>query len=144
MEFVISLGQIHPILEWIRDQLKNMYFDPAQLHRIELASEEALVNILNHAYQGRSEKVEIQVKTFSTQYAEIAFIDTGPSFNPLHVKAVDPNLPLEQRQIGGLGIHLMRNCIDEIQYARVGKKNILKFIILKKAIGSSFKAQSFE
>jgi anti-sigma regulatory factor (Ser/Thr protein kinase) len=128
MEFTASLGQLHMILEWIRQQLKPMDFSPKVLHRIELASEEALVNTIQHAYQGRPEKVEIKVELFKTK-AEISFIDHGAPFNPVNAKSIDQDLPLEEREIGGLGIHFIRRCVDEMHYSYTEQKNVLTFII---------------
>lgn len=130
MEFIASVEQLHKILQYIKKQLEPMGFERKVLHHIELASEEALVNIIHHAYRDRPEKVEIQVKLFPAR-AEIVFIDYGPPFNPLDIKPVDPYLPAEEREIGGLGVHFMRKCVDEMRYERAGNKNILAFIISK-------------
>ena len=128
MEFKASIDQLHKILEWIAKQLKPMRFDHGMMHHIELASEEALVNIIHHAYQGRPEKVEIQVKLLPDR-AEIFFEDCGPPFNPLNSLPIDLSQPLETRVVGGLGIHFMRKCVDDIRYARHGEKNVLTFVI---------------
>ena len=128
MEFIAKIDQIHCCLQWIKAELRSMDFDPTILHRLELASEEALVNIINHAYQGRPEKVEIWVNLFPKSHAEIVFKDHGPPFNPLDAQSAQ-DLSLEERKIGGLGIHLMRKCVDEIQYSRIENHNVLVFII---------------
>lgn len=129
MEFIANLEQLHMILKWITDELKSIGVESGSIHRIELASEEALVNIMNHAYQGRSEKVEIKVESFANSHVEISFIDSGPPFNPLDAKPADLNQPIEKREIGGLGIHLIRNCVDDVRYMRDGEKNRLIFTI---------------
>lgn len=128
MEFTASLDELHSILEWIQQQLKPMGFESSLLRRIELASEEALVNTIQHAYQGRPEKVEIQVKLFKDR-AEISFIDHGPPFNPLNSRHIDIDQSLEEKEIGGLGIHFMHNCVDEMRYSYTDKKNVLTFLI---------------
>ncbi len=133
MEFIAGVNGLHQMLQWIEEQLKPMGFKSAILHRVELASEEALVNIFHHAYQGRSEKVEILVQTFPKSHAEIVFIDRGPFFNPLNVSPIKENPSLEQREVGGLGIQLMRQCIDEIRYARKQGKNWLTFVIFTRS-----------
>ncbi len=128
MEFIASIDRLHEILDWIRKELEPMQFESSTLHRVTLASEEALVNIIHHAYQGRPEKVEIEVRCLKT-HAEITFEDGGPPFNPLKAKAVDSTLPIEEREAGGLGIHFIRQCIDEVRYMRQKEKNILIFVI---------------
>lgn len=129
MIFIASLNELHKMLSWIKKELLPMHFDSSELNKIEVASEEALVNIMNHAYQGRSEEVEIIVICFPKSHAEIHFIDHGPAFNPLDQKEVDLDLPLEEREIGGLGIHFIHKCVDEILYHREGDQNKLKFVI---------------
>jgi serine/threonine-protein kinase RsbW len=52
--------------------------------------------------------------------------DEGKPFDPLSVPAVDTSIPLTKKPIGGLGIHLMRQFIDELSYARESGKNVLR------------------
>lgn len=128
MEFIADLDHLHQMLSWIKVQLEPMKFEKRVLHKVELASEEALANIINHAYQGRSGKVEIVVNCFETR-AEIAFKDNGPSFNPLKISDPDTSLPINKREIGGLGVHLIKQCVSDLFYTRVGNKNVLIFVI---------------
>ena len=50
--------------------------------------------------------------------------DAGP-FNPLDAPAVDTALPLEEKPLGGLGVHLIRKSVDELEYQRAGNRNVL-------------------
>lgn len=129
MEFITTIEQLPKVLIWIQKQLERIGLSSKKLRNIELAAEEVFVNIVHHAYQGRIGKVEIQVQLISDAQVEIAFIDDGPSFNPLESKLVDVSQPLERRQVGGLGIHLIRKCTDAIHYKRLDGKNILVLII---------------
>jgi anti-sigma regulatory factor (Ser/Thr protein kinase) len=52
--------------------------------------------------------------------------DSGVPFNPLQQKEADLDVPLKERQIGGLGIHLIKEIMDEVEYARVQGKNVLR------------------
>ena len=129
MHFIAGIDRLHQMLQWIEEQLQSMGLEPARLPKVTLASEEALVNIFNHAYQGRPEKVEILVNFFPESHIEITFKDYGPPFNPLDVQCIDLDRSIDEREIGGLGIHFMRKCVDEIRYARVEDKNVLVFVI---------------
>ena len=51
--------------------------------------------------------------------------DDGVAFNPLAVPPPDTTLPLEERELGGLGIHLVRNLTDEATYGRLGGRNVI-------------------
>ena len=53
------------------------------------------------------------------------FEDRGREFNPLEIEEPDLDTPIENRQLGGLGIHLVRQMMDEAKYRREGDKNIL-------------------
>jgi serine/threonine-protein kinase RsbW len=53
------------------------------------------------------------------------FEDRGREFNPLEVGEPDLDTPIEDRQLGGLGIHLVKNMVDLAQYRREGDRNIL-------------------
>ncbi len=131
MEFIADVPHVRKILKWIEQQLRVHRFEPSQMRHIELASEEALVNIIRHAYQGRPETVEVEVRLFPT-HAEVVFLDHGTPFSPLDAAPMDPNVSLTDRDIGGLGIHLMRKCVDAVRYERKGGKNVLTLVIRKK------------
>lgn len=121
--FLAKIELLRPTLLWIREQLKHL--DTATLRKIELASEETIVNIIHHA---RPENIEIELKIFPKSHVEITFKDAGPPFNPLQVKPPDQTSPLEEREPGGLGIHLIRQTMDEVRYKREGNRNILTLI----------------
>lgn len=124
------------MLQWIRARIAQMEFDSTTLNQVELASEEALVNIIHHAYQDRPEEVEIQVDAFPDNRVEIRFKDHGPPFNPIAERALDISSGLEEREIGGLGIHFIRKMMDEVRYSREGNFNVL--ILIKKKATRSF------
>lgn len=125
MEFDANIDELRSMLKWIGFQIEGVGFDAKTLKQIELASEEALVNIISHAYQGRSEKVEIRVAIVPNSCVEITLIDSGPPFNPLNQKTADLSSSLEERIVGGLGIHLIRSIMDDVRYRREGNLNLL-------------------
>lgn len=132
--FSAQIEELHSMLQWIRDQLADS-FDRKTLARIELAGEEALVNIIQHAYQNLSGTIEIEVAVFPNIRAEITIRDYGPPFDLLKNEPIDPSLSLEERKIGGLGIHFIQECMDEVHYRRESNMNILTLI--KKTTRSS-------
>jgi anti-sigma regulatory factor (Ser/Thr protein kinase) len=125
--FLAKIDLLRSMLDWISTCLVG--WDRKSLRKVELASEEALVNIIHHAYQERPEKIEISVKVFPKSHAEIVFKDHGPPFDPLQMKAPDCSGRLEDREVGGLGIHLMRQYMDEVRYHRESNCNVLVFVI---------------
>ena len=133
--FFAKIELLHPLLGWLHDCLAPMDFDSNVLRQIELACEEAFVNIIQHAYQGLPEEIEIEVTLFPKSRVEITFKDHGPPFNPLAAKEVDPLSALEEKDVGGLGIHLIRKLMDEVRYNRIQGLNVL--ILIKKFSRSS-------
>jgi anti-sigma regulatory factor (Ser/Thr protein kinase) len=92
----------------------------------DLALEEHVTNVLNYAYAD-SALHEIRVRLSCDEHVlHVEIEDDGQAFNPLAVPPVDTSIPLEQRPLGGLGIHLMRQFMDALEYRREGGRNILR------------------
>lgn len=92
----------------------------------DLALEEHLTNVLNYAYADTAIH-EIRVRfTCDERWFQIEVEDDGRVFNPLDQPQVDTSVPLEQRPVGGLGIHLMRQFMDGLDYRRENGRNILR------------------
>jgi anti-sigma regulatory factor (Ser/Thr protein kinase) len=98
---------------------------------LNLVLEELLTNIISHGYTDEGEHF-IQI-TISQENGVlvVCVVDDGIPFNPVTAKEPDITSPLDEREIGGLGIHLIKQLVDDIAYERVGNRNIL---ILKKMI----------
>jgi anti-sigma regulatory factor (Ser/Thr protein kinase) len=97
----------------------------AVVQAADLALEEHLTNLMNYAFADNRQH-QITVRFDLASHFMIEVEDDGPPFNPLDLPAVDITLPLEQRPIGGLGIHLIRRFMDEIEYQSEGGKNVLR------------------
>ena len=95
-------------------------------NKIKLAVEEAVTNIIDYAYQNGTEG-NISV-TIEADESRIRFIltDSGAEFDPTGVSKADTTLTVEERPIGGLGVFLVRNLMDSINYERVDGKNVLR------------------
>jgi serine/threonine-protein kinase RsbW len=128
-------------LEYLRKSLdlvsscaRDQGFNQKKVLEIELAAEEALVNIFTYAYKGKEGDVEIACKldnNFDNEKFTIEIADSGEPFNVLSVADPDICADISERQPGGLGIFLMKKLMDDVQYAYDGNKNILRLIILK-------------
>ena len=103
-------------------------FDMSSTMQINLAIEEAVVNVMNYAYPaGTVGNVTIEVKSNGSEVSFI-IIDSGTPFDPTAKPEVDITLSAEDRSIGGLGIHLIRQIMDHINYERVNGRNVLTLI----------------
>jgi len=97
-----------------------------RLQEIELASEEALVNIISHAYAGEdSGDVEVTCRAESDTEWIIEFRDWGIPFDVTSYSEPDLHAPITDRKIGGLGIFLIRKMVPKIKYRREKDSNVL-------------------
>lgn len=127
--FSARIDQLHPMLEWIREGLHLAGFDLRTARKVEMASEEIIVNVIRHAYKESSGTIEIGIRVVPRDRIEIEIKDQGPPFDPLSEKeAIDLNASLDERQEGGLGIFFVRKIMDEIHYLRKGGANLLTLV----------------
>jgi serine/threonine-protein kinase RsbW len=100
------------------------------LNTINLALDEIITNIISYGYSDEIEHIIEVDLSKDNLWLTVTITDDAKEFNPLDQPEPDVSKPLEEKQIGGLGIHLIRNLLDELDYKRVDGKNI--FIMRKK------------
>ncbi len=97
--------------------------------RMGLAFDDLLNNVISYAFRDEDEhEVEIRAELAGNRLT-VTISDDGIPFNPLGIVAPDTSLSLEEREIGGLGIHLVRNMVDDISYQRRIDKNVLSMVM---------------
>lgn len=101
-----------------------------KLYKIELALEEALVNIINHAYGGMEGDIRLTCGTDDRGWFVIEIADRGRPFDATTMPPPELESDIETRKVGGLGIHFIRNLMDEVSYRREGTRNILELRIV--------------
>lgn len=96
------------------------------VNALNVVLDEAVSNAVNHGYDAGM-RGEIAVRLRRRPGSVLVEVeDDGKPFDPLQAPPPDLSLPLEQRPIGGLGVHLIRNLMDEVYYTRVDGRNVLK------------------
>ncbi len=106
-------------------------FAGESLFAVELATEEAVVNVFKYAYPHGEGKVRLRCMGGGNRFV-IEVTAWGAPFDATVQAAPDLTSPLKERPVGGLGIHLMRNMTDEISYTREDGQNTLSLLIRKK------------
>ena len=96
-----------------------------------VALEEHLTNIISYAYDDEREHLIRVQLCLTNNELRIEIDDDGRSFNPVEHPEPNTSVPLDQKPIGGLGIHMIRKSMDGMEYRRQNGKNIL---VLKKRI----------
>ena len=96
--------------------------------KMNLAIEEAVVNVMNYAYpKGVEGTVSIDA-TISDEGLKFVISDSGKPFDPTARAEVDTTLPADKRGIGGLGIHLFRQIMDQTSYEYINGRNVLSLL----------------
>jgi serine/threonine-protein kinase RsbW len=96
------------------------------LMSFHLALEEAVTNVIHHGYvDGQPHEFTVAVDTVPGGRVRAVVTDDAPAFDPTARPPVDTSLPLEQRPVGGLGVHLIKNLMDSVGYERRDGRNIL-------------------
>ena len=114
----------------LSDCAKAQGFEGGKISKIELAAEEALVNIFHYAYPERPGDVEMICQVDRGRFI-IEIIDSGIPFDVTAMPDPDVTAGIEERELGGLGIFLIRRMMDEVRYRREDNRNILTLIIQK-------------
>ena len=92
----------------------------------DLVLEEHLTNVMRYAYDdGCEHEIVVRLEASDSQLV-IEVEDDGRAFDPTQAPEVDTSLPLDQKPIGGLGIHFIRHCMDEVRYQRRANRNVLR------------------
>ena len=103
-------------------------FDQKKTSKIELALEEALVNICKYSYPEEPGNAEVSCKQDNSRFI-IEIVDSGIPFDMTSLPSPDITSGVEQRKIGGLGIFLIKKMVDEVDYRREGNFNILNLTV---------------
>ncbi len=93
--------------------------------RMELALEEALVNISRYAYVNEVGDIEVHCRLDQKGQLHLEIHDWGIPYNPLERGHPDPSQDLASRRVGGWGVELMRRMVDDLTYTYSGGQNIL-------------------
>ena len=121
-----DINTIPQLNEFIDAVCEELEIDMALAMSLNLAMEEAVVNVMDYAYpEGTEGEVDIEAIADEAQL-HFTISDSGKPFDPTAKEEVDTTLSAEERPIGGLGIHLIRQLMDNISYERKDGKNILR------------------
>lgn len=127
-----DIETIPQLNEFIDSVAEEVGLEMSLTMSLNLALEEAVVNVMEYAYpEGQKGNVEIEV-TADQEWMTFVITDTGIAFDPTMKEDADTTLSAEERPIGGLGIFLVRQLMDVIDYNRKDNKNVLT---LQKKLG---------
>ena len=123
-----DVKQIDQLHEFVDEVCESLEFKPSTTMQMNLALEEAVVNVMNYAYPtGTVGNVEVSAEA-NDAWLKFTITDQGTPFDPTAKEEVDITLSIEERPIGGLGIHLVRKMMDSINYERIDGCNVLTLL----------------
>ncbi len=123
-----NLATLH---DFVRDRVMSADFSKKDANQILIAAEEGIINILNYAYPESEGNIIINCNDTPESFT-ITLKDQGIPFNPLSLPDPDVELPIEDRKIGGLGIFMIKQIMDDVKYERKDDWNIFILTKLKK------------
>ena len=120
-----DISTIPQLAEFVEGIAEELELEMEITMSLNLALEEAVVNVMSYAYP-KDTKGELYIDALSDDKAlKFVITDQGVPFDPTAKDDVDISLSAEERPIGGLGIHLVRQLMDSIEYERVDGQNVL-------------------
>jgi len=124
-----NISELNKLQLEINKISKEWNLSPKILFNLNLAIEEVVTNIIFYGFDDDLKHM-INIKLFlEHDKIKTQIIDKGKEFNPLEKEAPDHiDKPLEERDIGGLGIHFVKNLMDKVEFKREKNKNILTLI----------------
>jgi anti-sigma regulatory factor (Ser/Thr protein kinase) len=112
------------VTAFVNGKLQACGYPPDLQNEVDIAVEEIFINIANYAYMDTVGNVKVFVSVKDGIF--IKFEDSGVSYNPLDEADPDLEKPPADREVGGLGIFMVKKLMDTVEYSRENGKNILK------------------
>ena len=120
-----DVKEVAKLNDFVEDACQSVGLDDIETMKVKVAVEEAVVNVMKYAYpSGHNGDVTIEAASNKLRL-KFTIIDSGKPFDPTVYSVVDTTLSAKDRKIGGLGIHVMRQNMDSINYERIDQLNVL-------------------
>lgn len=126
-EFDAKVNELPNVISFVEGELEKYEFSLKIISKFNLVVEELFINIASYAYkENESGKCKIIIEyDKEKQEVKISFEDNGIKFNPLEKEDPDTNFEIQDMQIGGLGIYIVKESMDNVEYKYENNKNIL-------------------
>jgi sigma-B regulation protein RsbU (phosphoserine phosphatase) len=122
------LDSLEQLLKWLEIALRDFSCPAKTCHQLEVVTEEIFVNIANYAYPEKSGDVTVRTGMAGEAFV-VQFEDDGVPFDPSGWPNPDTKAAIEDRNIGGLGIYLVKKMTDQVTYRRLNDKNLLTILM---------------
>ena len=120
-----EISEISKLAVFIEELGEELNLTPDLVFNLNLVLEEAVSNVILYAYpKGEQQEISLSANV-SDNNLVFVLTDSGKEFDPTQAPDADITLSAEERQIGGLGIFLIRQIMNQIEYQRIDGKNVL-------------------
>lgn len=119
-----TLENLPKAIEFVESNLNEAHASMKDVMQFNIAVEEIYVNIAHYAYPGRTGDAKLALKIKDNEIT-LSFKDSGIPFDPLSKDDPDITLSTEERQIGGLGIYMVKKSMDDVKYKYIDGMNVL-------------------
>ena len=120
-----DISEISKLAIFIEELSEELNLTPELNFNLNLVLEEAVSNVILYAYGKEVQKEIALLANMSNNNLIFVLTDSGKEFDPTKVPDADVTLSAEEREIGGLGIFLIRQIMDMVEYQRIDGKNVL-------------------
>ena len=122
-----TVENIETVTDFVNEQLESLDCPMKAQMQIDIAIDELFGNIAHYAYNPEIGQATVRVEVVEEPLSVvITFIDNGVPYDPLAKADPDTTLSAEERDIGGLGIYMVKKSMDDIAYEYKNGQNILK------------------
>lgn len=124
-----TVENIELAMKFVNEELEKINCSEDNIAIIDIAVDEIFGNIAKYAYQSEEGVAIVRFESFNNEKTvKISFIDEGIRYNPLEKEDPDITLSLEEREIGGLGVFIVKKSMDDMIYEYIDNKNTLTII----------------
>lgn len=135
ISLINNISQVPMLTAWVDAVGEELSLPSTAMFQLNLALEEAVVNVMNYAYPGEEGRpvflrAESSMAEDGQERVIFTLTDEGVPFDPTKEAKPDITLSAEERQIGGLGIFLVEQLMETVEYRRSEKRNVLTMTYL--------------
>lgn len=121
-----EIEQVASVCNWVVQVAEDVGLPVKDVNHLELAVDEAVTNIIEHAYGNGSADKPIEIIIYKDpKRFKVTIVDEGPPFDPLTLDEPDPTASIEDRNIGGWGLFFIKKVMDTVDYRYAANKNHL-------------------
>lgn len=120
-----EIAEINKLAVFVEELAEELNLAPDLVFNLNLVLEEAVSNVILYAYPKEEQKEIVLTAKKTDKNLIFVLTDSGKEFDPTQAPDADVTLSAEDRQIGGLGIFLIRQIMNRVEYQRIEGKNVL-------------------